>query len=104
MANIEYRVMTELIHTLRKYNRWSDELFFERYDLQLFAAEDEGRTEEPTEKKLREAREKGQVAKTVELPQAIVVFRVHGDPGPRLMIRHHPGSRSIISPLSRGSA
>jgi len=74
MANIEYRVMTELIHTLRKYNRWSDELFFERYDLQLFAAEDEGRTEEPTEKKLREAREKGQVAKTVELPQAIVVI------------------------------
>ena len=29
-------------------------------DLQRFAAEDEGRTEEPTEKKLREAREKGQ--------------------------------------------
>lgn len=45
-----------------------------RFDLQLFAAEDEGRTEEPTEKKLREAREKGQVAKTQELPQAIVVL------------------------------
>lgn len=45
-----------------------------RFDLQLFAAEDEGRTEEPTEKKLREAREKGQVAKTTELPQAIVVI------------------------------
>ncbi len=44
------------------------------FDLQLFAAEDEGRTEEPTEKKLREAREKGQVAKTQELPQAIVVI------------------------------
>ena len=66
--------MTEHIKTLRKYDRWSDELFFRRYDLQLFAAEDEGRTEEPTEKKLREAREKGQVAKTVELPQAIVVI------------------------------
>jgi len=44
------------------------------FDLQLFAAEDEGRTEEPTEKKLREAREKGQVAKTTELPQAVVVI------------------------------
>jgi flagellar biosynthetic protein FlhB len=43
------------------------------FDLQLFAAEDEGRTEEPSEKKLREAREKGQVAKTQELPQALVV-------------------------------
>lgn len=48
------------------------ELF--RFDLQLFAAEDEGRTEDPTEKKLREAREKGQVAKTQELPQAVVVI------------------------------
>ncbi len=45
-----------------------------RFDLQLFAAEDEGRTEEPTEKKLRDAREKGQVAKTQELPQAVVVI------------------------------
>jgi flagellar biosynthetic protein FlhB len=45
-----------------------------RFDLQLFAAEDEGRTEEPTEKKLREAREKGQVAKTQELPQSVVVI------------------------------
>ena len=45
-----------------------------RFDLQLFAAEDEGRTEEPTEKKLREAREKGQVAKTMELPQAVVII------------------------------
>lgn len=45
-----------------------------RFDLQLFAAEDEGRTEEPTEKKIREAREKGQVAKTTEYPQAVVVL------------------------------
>jgi len=44
------------------------------FDLQLFAAEDEGRTEEPTEKKIREAREKGQVARTQELPQSIVVI------------------------------
>jgi flagellar biosynthesis protein FlhB len=44
------------------------------FDIQLFAAEDEGRTEEPTEKKLREARERGQVAKSHELPQSIVVI------------------------------
>ena len=44
------------------------------FDLQLFAAEDEGRTEDPTEKKIREAREKGQVAKSTELPQSIVVI------------------------------
>lgn len=44
------------------------------FDLQLFAAEDEGRTEQPTDKKLREARDKGQVARTQELPQAMVVI------------------------------
>ncbi len=70
-----YKYMTVYIQTFNKYNRFDDRLFFDRFwDLQLFAAEDEGRTEEPTEKKLREAREKGQVAKTVELPQAIVVI------------------------------
>ncbi len=65
-----------IIHTFGKYDRWSGDPFFGRlpFDLQLFAAEDEGRTEEPTEKKLREAREKGQVARTVELPQAAVVI------------------------------
>jgi flagellar biosynthetic protein FlhB len=44
------------------------------FNLQRFAAEDEGRTEEPTEKKIREAREKGQVAKTAELPSSLVVI------------------------------
>ena len=44
------------------------------FDLQLFASEDEGRTELPTEKRLREAREKGQVAKTQELSQSLVVI------------------------------
>jgi len=68
--------MAELLNMFSKYHRWSSDPFFDRYffDLQLFAAEDEGRTEEPTEKKLREAREKGQVARTIELPQAIIVI------------------------------
>jgi flagellar biosynthetic protein FlhB len=60
---------------LRKYYPGHSDLNVNfRFDLQLFAAEDEGRTEEPTEKKIREAREKGQVVKTQELPQAIVVI------------------------------
>lgn len=46
-----------------------------RINLQLFAVpEEEGRTEEPTEKKLREAREKGKVAKTIELSSALVLL------------------------------
>jgi len=44
------------------------------FELQLFAAEDEGRTEDATEKKIHEAREKGQVAKTQDLPQSLVVI------------------------------
>lgn len=67
--------MAEYLNAFTKYRRaerfWFDPRLF---NLQIFAAEDEGRTEEPTEKKLREAREKGQVAKTVELPQAAVVL------------------------------
>ncbi|OHD54422.1 MAG: flagellar biosynthesis protein FlhB [Spirochaetes bacterium GWF1_51_8] len=44
-----------------------------RYDLQRFAAEDEGRTEEPTQQKKRKAREEGNVPKSQELV-AIIVF------------------------------
>jgi flagellar biosynthetic protein FlhB len=45
-----------------------------RFDLQLFAAEDEGRTEEPTEYKKRRAREEGKVVKTPELPSALILL------------------------------
>ncbi|MCI5523380.1 MAG: EscU/YscU/HrcU family type III secretion system export apparatus switch protein [Spirochaetia bacterium] len=41
-------------------------------DLQWFAAEDEGRTEEASEEKLRKAREEGRIAKSTELNSAIV--------------------------------
>ena len=44
------------------------------FDLQLFAAEDEGRTEQPTEYKKRKAREEGKVVKTQELPSALVLL------------------------------
>jgi flagellar biosynthetic protein FlhB len=42
--------------------------------LQWFAAEDEGRTEEPTEHKLRKAREEGKVAKSAEFTSTVVLL------------------------------
>jgi flagellar biosynthetic protein FlhB len=42
--------------------------------LQWFAAEDEGRTEEPTEQKIRKSREEGKVAKSAEFSSAVVVL------------------------------
>ncbi len=42
--------------------------------LQWFAAEDEGRTEQPTEHKLRKAREDGKVAKSSEFTSALVLL------------------------------
>ncbi|HAV43360.1 TPA: flagellar biosynthesis protein FlhB [bacterium] len=45
------------------------------FDLQLFAsAEEEGRTEQPTGRKVSKAREKGQVAKSAEVTQALVLL------------------------------
>jgi flagellar biosynthetic protein FlhB len=43
-------------------------------DLQWFAAEDEGRTEEPSEYKIKKAREEGRVAKSQELNGTIVLL------------------------------
>lgn len=47
-----------------------------RFDihLQWFAAEDEGRTEEPTERKIRKAREEGKVAKSGDIVSALVML------------------------------
>lgn len=42
--------------------------------LQWFAAEDEGRTEEPTEHKIQKAREDGKVAKSQDVSSAIVLL------------------------------
>jgi len=45
------------------------------FDLQLFASpEDEGRTEEPTRRKLERARRRGHVARTVELSPTIITL------------------------------
>ena len=45
-----------------------------RIHLQWFAAEDEGRTEEPTETKIRRAREEGRVAKSPEIASSLVML------------------------------
>ena len=42
--------------------------------IQWFAAEDEGRTEDPTEQKIRKSREEGKVAKSSEFTSAIVLL------------------------------
>lgn len=47
---------------------------FEDIDLQWFAAEDEGRTEDPSEYKLRKAREEGRVPKSQDLCSSVVMF------------------------------
>jgi flagellar biosynthetic protein FlhB len=53
-----------------------DNISINEYDIdfQRFAAEDEGRTEEPTERRKREEREKGNVPRTNELPSAIILL------------------------------
>ncbi len=43
-------------------------------DLQFFAAEDEGRTEEPSDLKIRKAREEGRVAKSQDLGPIVVLL------------------------------
>lgn len=51
----------------------ADDPFFGIH-LQWFAAEDEGRTEDPTERKIRKAREEGKVAKSGDITSAIVMI------------------------------
>src|SRR5208282_318872 len=64
----------EKLNALIKFKLKEVELLSESViDLQLFAAEDEGRTEEPTEYKKRKAREEGNVPKSQELA-GIIVF------------------------------
>jgi flagellar biosynthesis protein FlhB len=55
-------------------NYYTEESPFRSMHLQWFAAEDEGRTEDPTEYKIKKAREEGKVAKSMELSSAIVLL------------------------------
>lgn len=49
----------------------SDIQYYYRYNLQLFADDNGDKTEEPTSKKLQDARDKGQVAKSTDLTSAV---------------------------------
>ncbi len=80
-------------------------------DLQWFAAEDEGRTEDPTEQKIRKAREDGKVAKSPDVSTAIVLlFSVValGILGPYMlrmilsMTRYYLGGSAQIDPTESG--
>ncbi|MCF6334893.1 MAG: EscU/YscU/HrcU family type III secretion system export apparatus switch protein [Spirochaetales bacterium] len=58
---------------------WLDDLVSlgaSEYDIniQWFAAEDEGRTEDPTEQKIKKSREEGKVAKSAEFTSALVLL------------------------------
>ena len=46
----------------------------EALDLQLFAAEDEGRTEEPSERRKREERDKGNVPKSQDMAGSAILI------------------------------
>lgn len=59
--------MTDLLFNYLQFNEIP-------LDLQWFAAEDEGRTEDPTEHKLREARKEGKVAKSGDITGAAVLL------------------------------
>jgi flagellar biosynthetic protein FlhB len=69
----------ELLQSVYPFSRidWSKVRFensFFQLGLQWFAAEDEGRTEDPTETKIKKAREEGKVAKSQELTAALVLL------------------------------
>lgn len=55
-------------------NELNSENFYLEFHLQWFAAEDEGRTEQPTGRKKSKARTEGQVARSSELPQAVILL------------------------------
>jgi len=57
------------------------------WDLQRFAAEDEGRTEDPTDTKIRKAREEGKVAKSPDISAAIILLL------PMILLAFLAGSR-----------
>lgn len=66
---IERRFLEELVPG---YRDPADSVF--AIHLQWFAAEDEGRTEDPTEQKIKKAREEGKVAKSADLSGAVVLL------------------------------
>ncbi len=71
--------------------------------LQWFAAEDEGRTEEPSEHKLRKAREEGKVAKSRRGDLLAAPARRDGHAGAAVHAYHACCHRDAhLLPLARG--
>lgn len=66
--------MNAVLALVEEFPEYDDQYAYPSIDLQWFAAEDEGRTEDPTEYKIRKAREEGRVAKSQELNGAIVLL------------------------------
>lgn len=66
--------LEEKLSLLKEYKQEKN-YYYKNIDLQFFAsAEDEGRTEKPSEHKLRKAREEGRVPKSQEISGALVVL------------------------------
>ncbi len=59
---------------MRAPQRYTEAEVLLRMHLQWFAAEDEGRTEEPTEHKIEKAREEGKVAKSQDVTGAVILL------------------------------
>ncbi|MBI9100565.1 MAG: flagellar biosynthesis protein FlhB [Spirochaetaceae bacterium] len=66
--------MSDLALRIRFLRSHEYESLLRHMDLQWFAAEEEGRTEDPTEQKKKKAREDGKVAKTAELTASLVML------------------------------
>ncbi len=63
------------LESLRSRDDWADlGSIADQIHIQWFAAEDEGRTEEPTEQKIRKAREEGKVAKSQDVTSSIILL------------------------------
>lgn len=78
-----------------------------------FGAEDEGRTEDPTEHKIKKAREEGKVAKSADLTQSVVLLvsaiAIAASAGSFLstcvdMIRHYLSQATESDPRASGQA
>ena len=63
----EFSTFFPAVPSLKEENRFA-------LHIQWFAAEDEGRTEDPTEQKIRKAREEGKVAKSADLTASMVLL------------------------------
>lgn len=63
-----------MAYDLRERERQDALASLQSMHVQWFAAEDEGRTEDPTEQKIRKAREDGKVAKSADVSSAIVLL------------------------------